>query len=250
VTTWKSLAEAVLMDLGRSTADSRITWAKLLTYLSEAQHELQNRTNAVKCFKSVTIGANVDGIYNLPCSIRTCDLTEYRQNDSDIWTPILQVPFEAYQRQIYTSSNVNWNGISNGNRDAPPNYPPYPGVICAIFNNKLYVYPVNTTGTIRLRVIPYLPAYTPDDYTDWASYGRDPGAMMGVEGPETVFTQGFLGMKAYCKYMLAESFPNELSVYGRLIPGWKDDWDKASRHITTVDVQRNRRTPSGLGVLQ
>lgn len=250
MTTWKSLAESVLMDLGRSTADSRITWAKLLTYLSEARHELQNRTNAVKCFKTVNIGSNVNGEYGLPCSIKSCAMAEYRRSESDVWTRIYEVPMEKFTDLQYANSTVGYNGISNSNLDQPPAWPPYPGIVVSRFSGKLHVFPVNTEGQIRLYVVPYLPTYTPDDYTDWASYGRDPGPMMSVEGPETVFTQGYAGMKAYCKYMLVESFPNELSVYGRLIPGWKDDWDKASRYITTVEPQRNRRTPSGLGVLK
>jgi hypothetical protein len=250
---WKAMADRVLFDMGRSTADSRITYAKILSYLSEARHQLQDKTNAVKCMKDIDLSVPDDpdtGEYNIGCSVRSVSMALYSSdtNDTSIpWQPMNQVPYETFEQLLYSGA------FSPANRDQDRPGIPFstftvPSV--SVFNGKLRIYPATEVGSVRLKFIPHLPQYYPDDYTDWAAFGQNPAAAMAIYGPESVFLPATEGMIAFAKFMLAESFPNEIRTYGSLIPGWQRDWERCAGRINTTEVQRGRRTPSSLGVLK
>jgi len=235
------MVQRVLFDLGRSTPDSRITAAKVLSYLSEARHQLQTRTTASKCLKVIDLSdpCNEDeDEYNIGCSIKGEPAAEYKSDLDDSnakWQPINAIPW--LEMEILRSGKSN-------------QYSNYSVPTVSIFNGKLRTWPLLTTGGIRLKFIPRLPQYAPDDTTDWAGYGTEPIGRMKVEGPGDEFTDAQEGMIAFAKLKLAESFPNELNTYARLLPGWDYEWRKCFSSIKTTDVQRGRRTPSQMGVIK
>lgn len=247
------MADRVLFDMGRSVADSRITYAKILTYLSEARHQLQDKTNAVKCLDVIDLseGSLTEPTnFQLSCSVRSVSMTEYRNiidDDTIPWQPINQIPFEAYE-QLYFSGSFTPN-----NQDPPritgPQFTTLTVPIVSIFNNNLRVYPFTNTGAVRIQYIPHLPQYAPDDIVDWGIYGTSPASAMAINGPQTVFTPAIEGMISFAKVKMAMSFPAEFAAYASFIPTWQSEWERLAGKINTTQVQRSRRTPYSLGVL-
>lgn len=245
---YASIANTILTDLGRSTPDFRITFSRLLEYITQARNIIQTRTAVITCFREIDLDVLGDGTYDLKCTVNRVKMAEWRQDDTQPWMRIPDIRFEEMQSVIA------------GRQSYPVNFtPPIPGthslncptpVTISINRNILYVYPQATGGTVRLWFVPNLIPYSAGDIWDWAAWQPDPVPMMRITAIEPEFIPAMEGIKAYAKLNLVKSMPNEFSAYAPMIQGWERDVRKITQDIHNVEVQRDSGFPSRLGVIR
>ncbi len=234
------MAYRVLFDLGRSKADSRITEAKLLGYISDARHKLQSETGVVQCHTRITLDNPETGEYRLPYTAKKVLRMEHRTLST----------FPSDHRRVNLLLIDAFDRMLFDNRF---NLSPQPIMGDQIFAKinccTLSLWPYTATGFIDMDFIPQLTPYSPSDTDDWIAYGESPADAMKANGLEQALLPAIEGIIAYAKVQMVKSFPGELSVYRPELQGWEHEFKEAKKLIrrNAVDYQKYTRTPTAMG---
>lgn len=234
------------MEMGRRTADSRITDASVLAFLSEAQHLLQSETGVVRRTWTISLSNQLTGSYKLPATINSVDYISYSASINAPMSnaPVKRMLWDDMRNLIFQqeqSGNFNQNLSNTG-------YPP--NVMASFLGCDMQIYPYAQTGYLTLRVIPALETYT-DDGDDWKDYGTAPTSRMKIYGPEREMQSALEGIKSYAKMKVAEMIG--LSEYAAEYPIWERQWEKSRkllRRNVGTDYQAETATPLSLGAVR
>lgn len=187
----------------------------LMTFLSEAQHQMQMRTGAAKRTIMVdltTLGP--DGSIAVPLGLDSVTMATYQATPTpQNPVPIKPISFDYFQQLIY--------GVTNSGGNIPPPSvqltPPQNGgaIMMAVQYNKFYFYPyVNATGVVTVQYKPSLQAYAPSETVLWPGYGADPTDAMAANGPEPEFQMAEFGIKEFAVAQICLKAPLGLRVWG------------------------------------
>lgn len=208
MTSYMSLFKSAAADIALFYPALAITARQGLRWMSEAVHQMQVETGAVRCSDSFTlIPEGTVGVYPLSKCPEVIFLAEYLSSANAIPQFPAIVDWETFERR-----RADWYVVNSDITvvQAAP--------LMVTFNgSNAHIFPyAGITGSIRLD---YKPALEPYDAMspsgDWAFFGTSPENAMKTNSYPVQFRAAEESIKAFCKARMIQCIPN----YEKLYPG-------------------------------
>lgn len=233
--TWNGLWQLSMREAGLTTSQGFNTAQNALAVLSEAQHELQQISNAVQRSLTVAVspGNSADGSYALSPDVKLPLTWQFMPQGGAQALDVRPLTFDEMdlQKRLGSLGAIQVTPITSLNLTA------------AVFNGTLYIYPYQAmTGTLTLKYIAHLwPFDVTNPVGDWAAFGANPLATMKTAGPATEFGTAIMGMKDYLTMRLIEDMPDALKRFPTRYQRAAAGWERAKQYAVRDKLQMNSR---------
>ncbi|MBU6231337.1 hypothetical protein KGP36_01610 [Patescibacteria group bacterium] len=210
-----------------------------MTWLSEARHELQKATNALRKSYAITLDPNsTDGSYAYPNDYKESMDARYQADTNLDFTPVVRCSYDWYENYIHQANN---NVLVLGLETYPQNGA---RLYLAEAYGKFWLYPyAGATGTLTVRYMPFCVPYSIGDSTNWSGYGADPTTAMKANGPEREFTDAIMGMVDYCYAQILLKKPFRTASDAQLAADALMRFERSKNDVRRTNVDYSNLTP-------
>jgi hypothetical protein len=232
--TWSGILDSARRDAGITTPTTTDTAQAALAAMSQAQHELQQISNAVhrKLSVPVSVILSADGSYPYDYDVKLPLTWQFTPTGATTPLDVRPITFDAMDLQKRL-----------GNQMGPVQSIVGLDLTVALYGDLFFLYPYQSMqGTVTLKYIANLWPYdTTNPVGDWSAFGANPTATMKTTGPAREFATSVTGIKDYLVMKLMEDRPDLLQRMPTRYKRAEANWLQAKQYAVRDQPQMNSR---------
>lgn len=246
MTPWKDIIDRARMEAGSIVPNVKNNYQTQLAWASEAQHEYQKQADVVRRSTVLQIVGFQNGVYKLDTDLKHILDIELVPNPGATPIELLPLPWDSMMRLKRDGSTLD-----SLNPPQPVNFgaPTHNYYYTKDTRNTLSFYPfVGVTGTLNMRYVPHLSAYSPNnDSRYWQDYIDEKSFNNAIisNGPEPEFNSAIEGIIAYVKMMIIRQEPGGVKAYPEEVKASYETFQAMKYFVGRDDTQTQKRAKLG-----